>query len=61
MDFSFREVAYMSRQTEYKLTSDQIAAIEATVARGDRVEVVPVKDGLRLLRVHRSEIKSICR
>lgn len=47
----------MGKQPEYKLTPEQIRAIEATVSRGDRVEVVPVKDGLKILRTKREEIK----
>lgn len=43
---------------EYRLTEEQIAAIEAVVRKGDRAEVVPVKDGLKILRAHREEIKT---
>ena len=47
----------MGKQPEYKLTPEQIRAIEATVSRGDRVEVVPVKDGLKILRTKREEVR----
>ena len=43
---------------EYRLTDEQIAAIEAVVRKGDRAEVVTVKDGLKILRAHREEIKT---
>ena len=49
----------MGEKTIYKLTPGQIAAIEATVARGDRVEGVLVKDGIKLLRARREEVKPI--
>ncbi len=47
----------MGKQPEYKLTPEQIRAIEATVSRGDRVEIVPVKDGLKILRTKREEVR----
>lgn len=43
--------------TTYKLTHEQILTIEAVVNRGDRVEVVPVKDGLKILRTRRELAK----
>ena len=46
----------MSNQV-YKLTKEQIEAIEMTVANGDRAEVVPVKNGLKILRAVREEVK----
>ena len=35
------------------------SAIEATLEKGDRVELIPVKDGVKVVRVKRDEIK-IC-
>ena len=49
----------MGEKVVYKLTPGQIQAIEETLARGDRVEVVPVKDGIKLLRARREEVKPI--
>lgn len=43
--------------TIVKLTTAQIAAIERTLTAGDRVELVPVKDGARVYQVRRKEIK----
>lgn len=43
---------------EYRLSPEQIAAIERVVNKGDRAEVVPVKDGLKILRTRREEIKT---
>ncbi|MBR0161945.1 MAG: hypothetical protein IJQ02_11780 [Oscillospiraceae bacterium] len=42
----------------YRLTREQIGAIERAVNRGDRAEVVPLKDGkIKILRVRREEAK----
>ncbi len=35
-----------------------IQAIIAILKRGDRVELVPVKDGVRIFRIRREEIKN---
>lgn len=48
----------MSNSTAYKLSAEQIAAIERAANRNIRVEIVPGKDGLKLLQVKRSELKS---
>lgn len=40
-----------------KLSEQQILLIERIVNKGDRVEVVPVKDGLKILHVWREEAK----
>lgn len=34
-----------------------IKAAESILAKGDRVELIPVKDGVKVLRVKREEIK----
>lgn len=47
----------MSEKIKYKLTQEQIEAIERITNRGQRAEVVPVKDGLKVLRVVRQEEK----
>ena len=39
-----------------KLTDAQIAAIEQELTIGNRVELVPIKDGARLYQVRRKEI-----
>lgn len=48
----------MSNSPSYKLSAEQIAAIERAANRNIRVEIVPGKDGLKLLQVKRSELKS---
>ena len=35
----------------------QIKAIEAVLAKGDRVELTPVKDGVKIIHVKREELK----
>ena len=49
----------MGEKVAYRLTQAQIRAIEASLAKGDRAEVVPVKDGIKILRVRREEVKPI--
>lgn len=39
------------------LTPEKIKAIEAVLASGERVEIVPVKDGVRIYVIKRREIK----
>lgn len=39
-----------------RLEAAQIAAIEDTLNKGDRVEIIPIKDGVKILKVERKEI-----
>ena len=41
-----------------KLSQSEISAIERTLAKGERVEIIPVKDGVKVVRVKREEIKT---
>ncbi len=41
---------------ELRLTQKQIQAAEDVLRRGDRVELIPVKDGIKIVRVRRSEM-----
>ena len=34
-----------------------IKAAESVLAKGDRVELIPVKDGVKVVRVRREELK----
>lgn len=34
-----------------------IKAAESVLAKGDRVELIPVKDGVKVVRVRREEVK----
>jgi len=50
-------MADYEKRTEYRLSGEHVSLIEMIVARGDRAEVVPVKDGLKILRARREEVK----
>ena len=43
-------------KTERKLTDADIKAIESVLSVDDRVEVVPVKDGIKILHITRKEV-----
>lgn len=46
----------MSEKIEHKLTKEQIAIIERIVNSGQRAEIIPVKDGVKVVRVKRETI-----
>ena len=48
----------MGKEEPKKLTQEQIRMIEQVTSKGDRVEIVPVKEGLKLLRTRREEVKA---
>ena len=35
----------------------QIKAIEAVLAKGDRIGLIPVKDGVKIIHIKREEVK----
>lgn len=35
----------------------QIKAIEAVLAKGDRIELIPVKDGVKIIHIKREEVR----
>jgi hypothetical protein len=39
------------------ITPEKIKSIESVIAKGDRVELIPVKDGVKVVRVRRDEVK----
>lgn len=39
------------------LTEKDVKAIESVLAKGDRVEIIPVKDGIKIIEVKRKVIK----
>ena len=47
----------MSMDKPVKLEQSEIAAIERTLAKGERVEIIPVKDGVKVVRVKREEVR----
>lgn len=40
-----------------RLTQEQIQKIEEIINKGDRIEVIPVKDGIKIIQETRKEIK----
>lgn len=38
-------------------TADDLSLINAIIAKGDRAELIPVKDGVKVVRVRREEVK----
>lgn len=36
---------------------ETIQVIEAVLAKGDRVELIPVKDGIKVVRIRREPVK----
>lgn len=42
---------------EYKLTPEQVEKIQKVLQKGDRIELIPVKDGIKIIQESRSEIK----
>lgn len=47
----------MDNKNTYKLKPGDIRAIESVLAKDDRAEVVPVKDGVRVLHIKRETVK----
>jgi len=43
----------MSKRAGEKLTKDEIIAIENILATGNRVELIPTKDGVRIIKIIR--------
>lgn len=41
-----------------ELKPEQIKAAEAILAKGHRVELIPVKDGIKIIHIKREEVKS---
>lgn len=41
----------------YKLTPEQIAKILETLEKGYRIELIPTKDSVKIIREERQEIK----
>lgn len=47
----------MKEEPVVLMTEAQLKAVEAALAKGDRVELIPVKDGVKVIQVKRKEIK----
>lgn len=39
------------------ITESMKAAIEKVLSKGDRVELIPVKDGVKIIHIKREEVK----
>lgn len=44
---------------EQLLTPKKVGDIESVLAKGDRVELIPVKDGVKVIKIKREEIRKI--
>ena len=42
---------------KYKLSPSQVDKIKAILEQGDRIELIPCKDGIRIIQESRKEIK----
>lgn len=43
---------------EYKFTAEQVKAMENKAAKVDRFEVIPCKEGFKIIAIQRKELKS---
>ena len=43
--------------TPTHISAKTLEAIEKALTHGDRVELIPVKDGVKVIRIRRDEIK----
>lgn len=41
------------------IDKNTIKAIESVLSKGDRIEIIPVKDGVKVMRVRRETIKTV--
>lgn len=41
------------------LSMSVVSAIEEILSKGDRIELIPVKDGVRVIQVQRKEVKEV--
>lgn len=49
----------VSKEAQHKLTAEEIQAIERVLSKGDRAEIVPVKDGKnKILKVSREVVQA---
>lgn len=45
-------------QQKQLLTEKDIKSVEAVLSKGDRVELIPVKEGVKVIKIKREEIKN---
>lgn len=47
----------MTDKQDFKLKAELVRQIEAAIKRDERIEIVPTKDGAKVFRIKRNEIK----
>lgn len=47
----------MDTKTKKTLTEENISAINSVLARDQRVELIPTRDGVRVICIRREEVK----
>lgn len=47
----------MAKEKQIELTESEIRAIEADLSRDIRVELIPTRDGVKVYRVRREEVR----
>lgn len=40
------------------ITTEQVASINAALAKNFRIELIPLKDGVKIIKISRAEIKA---
>lgn len=43
--------------TKYKLSAEQLSRILAALDKGRRIELIPLKDGIKIMDIRREELK----
>lgn len=43
--------------SDVKLSKSDISAIEAVLSKGNRVEIIPIENGVRIIRIRRDTVK----
>lgn len=51
-----KELTEKQKNDKIELTDKQLQAIERTLNKGDRVEIIPIKDGCKVFKVRREKI-----
>lgn len=44
---------------KYKITAEQLDRILAALEKGHRIEIIPLKDNLKIMDIRREELKGI--
>jgi hypothetical protein len=44
---------------KYKLTTEQLDRIHAALDKGHRIELIPLKDNIKIMDIRREELKGI--